>query len=156
MKSEKTEAMSTMSNNRKQGNSMPSSRPNPSGGGTRKKRRRSRNKPDPRKFWGNPDLLPKPIYGLSTPVVTNAIPSSLGRPPITGQETSSLKFFDAIYDRSVGLAFALATAGGLDQPPPEGQEEKEISSDSHNAAPPAIDSFNAIESSENSVDGNKF
>ncbi len=155
MKSERTKLSVTMANNRNQGNSMPASRPN-SSGGPRKKRRRSRNKPDPRKFWGNPDLLPKPIYGLSTPQVTNAIPSSLGRPPISGQETSSLKYFDAIYERSVGLAFALATAGGLDQPPPEGEDEEEITGDTHNAAPSAIDSFNAIESPENTVDGNKF
>ena len=31
-------------------------------------------------------------------------------------ETVSIKYFDAIYDRSVGLAFVLATAGGLDLP----------------------------------------
>ena len=156
MKSERMELTATMSNNRNQGNSMPAQRPNPSRSGTRKKRRRSRNKPDPRKFWGNPDLLPKPIYGLSTPPVSNAIPSSLGRPPIAGQETSSLKFFDAIYDRSVGLAFALATAGGLDQPPPKGEEKEEDDGDTPNASPPVTDSFNSIESPENTADGNKF
>tara|TARA_B100000953_G_scaffold261633_1_gene227534 strand:- start:1003 stop:1437 length:435 start_codon:yes stop_codon:yes gene_type:complete len=144
-----------MNPNRSQGNSTSNGRSNSSPSGTRKKRRRSRNKPDPRKFWGNPDLLPKPIYGLTAPSVTNAIPASLGRAPITGQETASLKFFDAIYERSVGLAFALATAGGLDLPPPEGEEDM-VAEDLHNAATPVLDSFNAIESPENAADGNKF
>ena len=144
-----------MSTKRNSGNSMSGSRSASPSGGTRKRRRRSRSKPDPRKFWGNPEMLPKAIYGLSTPVVTNAIPASLGRPPITGQETVSLKYFDAIYDRSVGLAFVLATAGGLDRPAPEGEEEVEAE-DEHNAVDPVVDSFNAIESPENVTDGNKF
>ena len=144
-----------MSTKRNSGSSTSGSRTTSPSGGTRKRRRRSRSKPDPRTFWGNPEALPKPIYGLSTPPVTNAIPSSLGRPPITGQETVSIKYLDAIYDRSVGLAFVLATAGGLDLPAPEGEEEVEAE-DEHNAVDPVVDSFNAIESPENAMDGNKF
>ena len=38
-----------------------------------------------------------------------------GKPPIrTG--SSSLEYLGEIYDRSAGLAFALAAAGGLDKP----------------------------------------
>ena len=83
-----------MSTKRNSGNSTSGSRPVSPSGGTRKRRRRSRSKPDPRKFWGNPETLPRAIYDLSAPVVTNAIPASLGRPPITGQETVSIKYFD--------------------------------------------------------------
>ena len=144
-----------MSNRRNSGNSVSRSRPPSPSGGAKKRRRRSRNKPDPRKFWGNAETLPKPIYGLSVPSVTNAIPSSLGRPPIAGQETVSIKHLDAIYNRSVGLAFALAAAGGLDLPAPEGEEEIEPE-DHHNAAAPVVDSFNALEPLENSIDGNEF
>ncbi len=149
------EEVTTMSSSRNQGNSASNGRSGPSSSGGRKKRRRSRNKPDPRKFWGNYDMLPKPIYGLSAPSVTNAIPSSLGRPPIAGQETTALKFFDGIYERSVGLAFALATAGGLDLPPPD-EEEEAIPEEQHNAVESVHDSFNAIESPDNALDGNKF
>ena len=144
-----------MSTKRNSGNSTSGTRSVSPSGGTRKRRRRSRSKPDPRKFWGNPETLPRAIYDLSAPTVTNAIPASLGRPPITGQETVSIKYFDAIYDRSVGLAFVLATAGGLDLPAPEGEEAIEAE-DEHNAVNPVVDSFNAIESPENAIDGNKF
>ncbi len=149
----RTEEVETLNSKRGSGTSLPTTRS--SSGGGRKRRRRSRSKPEPRKFWGNPETLPRPIHGLSAPPVTNAIPASLGRPPITGQETVSLKHLDAIYDRSVGLAFALATAGGLDLPAPEGEEEFVVE-DQHNAVVQVVDSFNAIETGENAADGNKF
>ncbi|MCH1513310.1 MAG: hypothetical protein P8J01_07035 [Acidimicrobiales bacterium] len=132
-------------------NSRPSGSPSP----TRKKRRRSRNKPDPRKFWGNSDMLPKPIHGLSAPPMTNVIPLSLGKPPIAGQETASIQFIDSIYNRSVGLALALATAGGLDLPAPEGDHEV-AAEDHHNAADSVVDSFNALQQSEDSSEGNRI
>ncbi|HJM28558.1 MAG: hypothetical protein QF596_05695 [Acidimicrobiales bacterium] len=120
-------------------------------GQNRKKRRRSRNRADPRKFWGNIDNLPEPIYGLPTPKATQAVLASLGKPPIPGQETPSLEFLNAIYDRSAGLAFALAAAGGLDQPPPEGTVEEP---DPINTVSDA-DPFNQLEP-EDGINGNQI
>ena len=40
-------------------------------------------------------------------------------------------------------------------PAPEGEEAIEAE-DEHNAVNPVVDSFNAIESPENAIDGNKF
>jgi len=41
--------------------------------------------------------------------------SSLGRVPLTGSETIAEHYFQAVLDRSVMLAGALAAAGGLDE-----------------------------------------
>jgi len=120
-------------------------------GQNKKKRRRSRNRADPRKFWGNKENLPDPIYGLPVPKVTQAVLASLGKPPIPGQETPSLEFLSAIYDRSAGLAFALAAAGGLDQPPPEGVTEDP---DPINAVD-ETDPFNQLRP-EDEINGNKI
>ena len=100
-------------------------------------------------------MLPKPIHGLSAPPMTNVIPLSLGRPPIAGQETASIQFIDSIYDRSVGLALALATAGGLDLPAPAGDHEV-LAEDLHNAADSVVDSFNALQQSEDNNEGNRL
>jgi len=95
--------------------------------------------------------LPEPIYGLPTPKATQAVLASLGKPPIPGQETPSLEFLNAIYDRSAGLAFALAAAGGLDQPPPEGTVEEP---DPINTVSDA-DPFNQLEP-EDGINGNQI
>ncbi len=120
-------------------------------GQNRKKRRRSRNRADPRKFWGDNESLPEPIYGLSVPKATQAVLASLGKPPIPGQETTSLEFLNNVYDRSAGLAFALATAGGLDQVPPEGLA---VEIDPINAVS-ETDSFNLL-TPEDEIDGNRL
>ena len=39
-------------------------------------------------------------------------------------EDSSLEYLGEIYERSAGLAFALAAAGGLDKPLPEGVDQE--------------------------------
>ena len=117
----------------------------------KKKRRRSRNRADPRKFWGNLDSIPEPTYGLPVPKVTRATLASLGKPPIPGQETPSLEFLNAIYDRAAGLAFALATAGGLDQPAPEGVTKE---TDTNNTLDNA-DPFNKLKPEEE-INGNRL
>jgi hypothetical protein len=38
---------------------------------------------------------------------------SLGRPPVRGYETAAEQYFDAVYEKAVALAVALATAHGL-------------------------------------------
>ena len=120
-------------------------------GQNKKKRRRSRNRADPRKFWGNEENLPAPIYGLPVPKVSQAVLASLGKPPIPGQEIPSLEFLNGIYDRSAGLAYALAAAGGLDQPAPEGATEEP---DPINAVD-ETDPFNQLRP-EDEINGNKF
>lgn len=90
----------------------------------RKKRRRNRNRTDQKKFWGNKEALPLPVHDVKAPSTTQAVLDSLGKPPISGQEVSSLEYLAKIYDRSAGLAFALAAAGGLDKPLPDGADQE--------------------------------
>ncbi len=61
---------------------------------------------------------------MNVPSATRAVLDSLGKPPIPGQEVPSLEYLGEIYDRSAGLAFALAAAGGLDKPLPEGVDQE--------------------------------
>ena len=39
--------------------------------------------------------------------------NSLGRPPLPGPEAAAPRYFEAIYDKAVALAIALAAANGL-------------------------------------------
>ena len=57
----------------------------------RKKRRRNRNRADPKKFWGNKDNLPPAVHDVKVPTATQAVLDSLGKPPIPGQEVPSLE-----------------------------------------------------------------
>lgn len=109
-----------------------------SNGGGRRRRSRSRNrnrgnagnsgaqpkqqkgrkqspKVDPVEFWGDPDRLPEPSRGLTHAPNVRAVVTSLGRPPISGQETAAEHWFSLVYERAAFLAGALAAAGGLDQ-----------------------------------------
>ena len=90
----------------------------------RKKRRRNRNRADPKKFWGNKDALPLPVHDVEVPSTTQAVFDSLGKPPIPGQEVPSLEYLGEIYNRSAGLAFARAAAGGLDKSLPDGIDQE--------------------------------
>ena len=72
-------------------------------------------KADPQEFWGNPDLLPERIDGIQHSPDVRAVLTSLGRPPLTGNETPAEHWFSMVYERAAFLAGALAAAGGLDQ-----------------------------------------
>jgi hypothetical protein len=39
--------------------------------------------------------------------------SSLGRPPLRGREAAAEQYFQAVYEKAVALAVALAAANGL-------------------------------------------
>ena len=84
-------------------------------GKKRKSRGRGRNKRvDPVKYWGDRDLLSIPeTFDLTTPD-TSVVATSLGRPPIPGQENASKHYFGLVYDRAALLAGALAAAGDLE------------------------------------------
>lgn len=69
---------------------------------------------DPLEFWGDPDALPDEIDGLRHSPDVRAVLTSLGRPPMTGNETASEHWFSMVYERSAFLAGALAAAGRLD------------------------------------------
>ncbi len=73
-------------------------------------------KVDPEEFWGNPDLLPERIDGLQISPDVRAVLTSLGRPPLTGNETPAEHWFSMVYERAAFLAAALAAAGDLDEP----------------------------------------
>ena len=84
-------------------------------GKKRKSRGRGRSKRvDPVKYWGDRDLLSIPeSFELDTPDAS-VVATSLGRPPIPGQENASKHYFGLVYDRASLLAGALAAAGDIE------------------------------------------
>jgi len=100
-----------MSNRRRRGGA---SKPKAAGA---KKRNSSRSRKSKRKqqqnFWGDVALAEReepPVYITGDPA---AVVRSLGSPPLSGHETVAEHYFDAVYERSVGLASALAAAADL-------------------------------------------
>lgn len=86
------------------------------GEGQKKQNQRQRSEPkvDPVEFWGDPEALPDPIDSIDDVGDVKAVVRSLGRVPITGQETAAEHWFSLVYERAAVLAGALAAAGGLD------------------------------------------
>lgn len=82
--------------------------------GARNQPKKNQPKVDPREFWGDKDVLPERIDGLSHSPDVRAVLTSLGRPPLTGNETAAEHWFSMVYERSAFLAGALAAAGDLD------------------------------------------
>jgi len=74
-------------------------------------------KVDPKEFWGDQDLLPDHIEGLQHSPDVRAVLTSLGRPPLSGNETAAEHWFSMVYERAAFLAGALAAAGDLDDAP---------------------------------------
>lgn len=77
--------------------------------------RKATPKVDPEEFWGNPELLPDRIEGIRHSPDVRAVLTSLGRPPLTGNETPAEHWFSLVYERAAFLAGALAAAGDLDE-----------------------------------------
>ena len=86
------------------------------------RQRKSEPKIDPAAFWGDPAALPEPIEAIDEVADVKAVVRSLGRVPLTGQETAAEHWFSLVYERAAVLAGALAAAGGLSgessDPPP--------------------------------------
>lgn len=85
-------------------------------------RRRKNNKKatvKPEEFWGEAAKLPQDESYVRITTDPAALVRSLGRPPLSGHHNVAEHYFTAVYDRSVGLASALAAAGDLLEPPTE-------------------------------------
>lgn len=80
-----------------------------------KSRKRSEPKIDPVEFWGDPELLPDPISAIRSVPDVKAVVQSLGRVPLSGQETAADHWFSLVYERAAVLAGALAAAGELEE-----------------------------------------
>ena len=79
------------------------------------KRRRKNNAKSSRDFWGDPSKLPAESERVRITTSPAAVVQSLGPPPLTGQEQAAGHYFEAVYERAVMMAGALAAASGLVQ-----------------------------------------
>lgn len=77
------------------------------------KRRRKNNAKASRDFWGDASGLPTQPERVRMTTQPAAVVQSLGPPPLAGQEQASKHYFDAVYERAVMMAGALAAASGL-------------------------------------------
>ena len=66
-----------------------------------------------KEFWHGPGGLPATPSKIQITEDAAAVIRSLGKPPLNGQEEVAEHYFDAIYQRSVTLASALAAAAEL-------------------------------------------
>lgn len=82
----------------------------------RGRNRRSNPQQDTTSFWGEASRLPEPKTDVRITDDPDAVPRSLGTPPLPGQEAIAGHYFAAVYDRAVATAGALAAAGGLIDP----------------------------------------
>jgi hypothetical protein len=83
----------------------------------RRKSSRKKKRVDPQVFWGDPAKLAEHNPGRALVTTKpSAVVSSLGRPPLSGQQHAAEHYFVAVYDRAVNLAGALAAAGKLIDP----------------------------------------
>ncbi|MEM9203162.1 MAG: hypothetical protein AAGC53_16005 [Actinomycetota bacterium] len=83
------------------------------------KGRKNEPKIDPAEFWGDDAALPQPIGSIDDVSDVKAVVRSLGRVPLTGQETAAEHWFSLVYERAAVLAGALAAAGGLGADSPD-------------------------------------
>lgn len=81
----------------------------------RRGRRQSRSRQNAG-FWGDASQLPEPRTDVRMTTRPAALPRSLGPAPLSGYEAIAAHYFDAVYERAVTTAGALAAAGGLIDP----------------------------------------
>jgi hypothetical protein len=79
----------------------------------RRRRGRAKKAPDGVEFWGDVQQLPPPEQRIRITDDPSAVVRSLGPPPLAGQARVAEHYFEAVYDRAVNLATALAAAGDL-------------------------------------------
>jgi hypothetical protein len=82
----------------------------------RHSRRRQHQPADGASFWGDPAKLPAAQTNLRMTTDPAAVPRSLGPPPLPGHQVIAEHYLDAVYERAVTTAGALAAAGGLIDP----------------------------------------
>ena len=76
-------------------------------------------------FWGDEAKLPAPRKDVRISDDPAAVARSLGPPPLPGHEVIAEHYFEAVYDRAVMLAGAVATAGGLITPDQLAEEHED-------------------------------
>jgi hypothetical protein len=87
--------------------------------------RRRSTKPTGPDFWGqNSSIIDEPAPRVRPSPQPDAVVRSLGAPPLPGHETAAEHYFAVVYGKAVGLAGALAAAGGLLEPAPEDEEHQ--------------------------------
>lgn len=85
----------------------------PKAAGKSRSRSRKSKKKQQRSFWGETVLAEREEQPIKIADEPSAVVRSLGSPPLSGHETVAEHYFDAVYDRAVGLASALAAAADL-------------------------------------------
>lgn len=65
------------------------------------------------KFWGDSAAMPEPLDHIREASDVKGVVQSLGRVPLSGQETAAEHWFSLVYERAAMLAGALAAAGDL-------------------------------------------
>lgn len=78
-----------------------------------RRRKNSKKPPNPEEFWGRADQLPEAGHLAQITTDPSAVVRSLGRAPLSGHHNAAELYFAAVYERSVGLASALAAAGDM-------------------------------------------
>jgi hypothetical protein len=66
-----------------------------------------------RDFWGTDETDEEPVAAIRATDDPVAMVNSLGPPPLDGHEIAAERYFEAVYERAVALAVALAAANGL-------------------------------------------
>jgi hypothetical protein len=64
-------------------------------------------------FWGTEAVDNEPRVAIRPIDDPAAMVTSLGRPPLRGHETAAEQYFQAVYEKAVALAVALAAANDL-------------------------------------------
>ncbi len=88
-----------------------------SGGSNEPKQNKAPRRKEPQidlaEFWGDSNALPQAIDHIREAGDVKAVVQSLGRVPLSGQETAAEHWFALVYERAAVLAGALAAAGDL-------------------------------------------
>lgn len=64
-------------------------------------------------FWGKADVAPAPAQPIRPTRDTDAVPRSLGEPPLVPNPAAAQRQLAVVYEEAVRTATALAAANGL-------------------------------------------
>jgi hypothetical protein len=83
------------------------------GGGNRGRKAPRASRAAQKDFWGYGLARPTPVERIRPTGDATALIRSLGDPPLRGHGSIAQHYFSAVYQRSAGVAWALAAASGL-------------------------------------------
>jgi hypothetical protein len=83
-----------------------------SGKGGSQQQKKAQPKISAKNYWGRPAEPSAPDLILPSPDPA-ALVRSLGPPPLAGHDQAAKIFFEAVYEKSVGIAVALSAANDL-------------------------------------------